>query len=587
MLNTSITLGTTQDKIIVIGSEPECITAAVTASKLGYHVTLITESGCLGGLLTEGMLTALDINFNDDNEVLHNGFFKDFLKACSNGYNIDFKLTQVFFDQVVKDHRINVIHNASNITPIVNQDQLIGLYYTQNNESQNLYGDFIIDGSSDACFSRKLGIPYKKGRSEFGKPHTAAAATLIFSVKDADWQQITSYLHHDNNPRTGFKRNTAWGFNNMYQCPTSHERLQMRGLNLSRQNDGSIIINALLIFNVDPSHKKDVDEAYLLAKTELPTIISYLSKHCPGFEKASLDKIADKLYIREGVRIIGEDTLSSNDVFEHTDFPSTITYGSYPMDLQATKKGEYGNALCGKCLYSIPLGCMIPKGFQNLLVIGRSASFDIMAHGSARTIPVLMSMAENGVVAMDYSLKNHISINKLNKSYKELALFYKHIYYFNGFSRLNLPKSTLSESWYYPYIHDLRSKGFFTLGYAPDDLDSKEYTKKAINNTLTLLTCHSSYQLSQTCKDLIHTLNARTTSRDLCRLASCLLQDNFESLEDLLSKHMIDETIYTHINDAEYLSHGEIYAVLDTIIKRITPYTQLIIYEDPLDVIIE
>ncbi|WP_069997718.1 FAD-dependent oxidoreductase [Cellulosilyticum sp. I15G10I2] len=577
--------GLTSDKIIIIGSEPECITAAVTASKLGYDVTLITESSRLGGLFIEGMLTALDINFNENNKVLHSGFFEDFLKACSNGYNIDFKLTEAFFYQVIKDYHINVIYNAKNLAPIVSQDQLVGVNYTLGNTVQKLYGTFIVDGSSEASFSRKLGIPYKKGRSEFGEPHTSAAATLIFSVKNADWNQIISYLDNDDDIRTGFKRNAAWGFNIMYQCPTSHDRLQMRGLNLSRQNDNSIVVNALLIFDVDPSHKKDVDEAYLLAKKELPEIIKYLSKHCPGFEKASLDKIADKLYIREGVRIVGEDTLSSNDVFEHTDFPNTIAYGSYPMDLQASKKGEYGNALCGKCLYSLPLGCMIPKGIQNLLVIGRSASFDIMAHGSARTIPVLMSMAENGIVAIDYSLRNHISMSKLNKSYKDLALFYKYIYNFNGFKRLELPKSTLNESWYYPYIHDLRSKGFFSLGYTFYDLDSRQHTKKTINNTLTLLGSYSSYTISNECKAFIHNLNDNIKTQDLCKLASYLLNDNFNSLEDLRDKKIIDEIIYTHIANAQFLSHGEIFAILDVIIKKVNPYIPLIIYKDTVEII--
>ncbi len=575
------------NKVIILGSEPECIAAAVSARKLGYDVTVITESERLGGLFTEGMLTVLDINFDYNTRVLHQGFFKDFLTACSNGYNIDYKLTQNFFNSIIEKYGIRVIYRAENIRPIIDKNNVTGAAFLAEGRYQQIKGNFFIDGSSEASFTRKLGVPYKKGRAEFGQPDLAAASTLMFSVKDADWNKITDFLDNDDDERTGYKKNAAWGYNVMYKCPIKDERLQMRGLNLSRQNDGSVIINALLIFNVDPSNKSDMESAYLLAKSELPNIVKFIQKNCKGFEKASLHEVAKTLYIREGIRIVGEDTLSGTDVYEHIDFPNTIAYGSYPMDLQAVKKGEYGSALCGRCLYSIPLGTMIPKGFNNILVIGRSASFDIMAHGSARTVPVLMSMAENSVVALDYSIKKGIPINRLNRSNIDLSAFYKEIYRFNGFTRLMLPKSHLDMSWYSPYIHDLRSKGYFTMGYEAYDFDSIENTKKSINNTLTLFASHSSYTLSKPCKTLIHTLNNTIKISDLCRLSSCLLDKELKSPEDLLDQHIIDETTYYYVNHEKSLTHGEVYAVLDGILKHIYPYKPLIIYRDAENVIKE
>ncbi|EPZ60382.1 FAD dependent oxidoreductase family protein [[Clostridium] sordellii ATCC 9714] len=71
--------------IIVLGSEPESITAAVTAARLGYHVDMITQDNNLGGLFTEGMLTALDLNYVNGDEILHEGFFTEFYNSASNG----------------------------------------------------------------------------------------------------------------------------------------------------------------------------------------------------------------------------------------------------------------------------------------------------------------------------------------------------------------------------------------------------------------------------------------------------------------------------------------------------------------------
>lgn len=582
-----ISVASAKKTIVIIGSEPECITAAVTASKLGYHVTLITEDSSLGGLFTEGMLTALDINYDHDNQVLHKGFFEEFLTGCSNGYNLDLEQTKAFFKQVIDTYDIHTIFDVENIKPILKSDQVAGVEYLQGQELKKTYADFVVDGSSEALFTRKLGVPYKKGRSEFGKPDSCAAATLIFSVQNADWNHIISYLESDDNPHSGYRRNAAWGFSNMYQCPTTHEKLQMRGLNLSRQNDGSIIINAFLIFDVDATQKETLKAARSLAKNELPFIMSYLTKNCPGFENAVLGKVANKLYIREGVRIVGEDTLDGCAVFEHADYPNTIAYGSYPIDLQATRKGEYGNALCGKCLYSIPLGCMLPKGIKNLLVIGRSSSFDIIAHGSARTVPVLMSMAENAVVAMDYSLKNYISIQELNEDPKKLASFYEYLNHFNGFSKIPMPSDMDTLKWYYPYIRDLRSKGYFGTGYASHEIENTENTKKSVTVTLSLFASYSAYVVPENCKKYIHQLSKNITAEELCKILSYMLEDNFNTLEDLYNKNIIDQITYTYTNHGKKLSHADIYAIFDCVFKHIYSTPAIVIYRDPLDFLSE
>lgn len=89
----------------------------------------------------------------------------------------------------------------------------------------------------------------------------------------------------------------------------------IKGLNMARQLDGSIIINAFQIFDVDSLRKESKQQAYEKAKLEIPYIIQYLRKQAPGFEKAVLGQIAEQLYVREGVRIVGEETLTAEDCF--------------------------------------------------------------------------------------------------------------------------------------------------------------------------------------------------------------------------------------------------------------------------------
>ena len=311
--------------VIVLGSEPECIASAVMASNQGYNVIMLTKDSELGGLMTEGLLTIVDVNYDYNNHVLNTGFFSLLLAECGNGHNLDLELLKQFFNDQITSHNIKVYYNSSDFQPIVSREsasKVLGVCFKHEGQPHKVYSDFIVDGSEEASFSRRLGIPYLSGRSEFGFPQQYAAATLVFSVDSVDWDKVVKYLVEDNLLYTHAKRNAAWGYPQMYNYVSSSSKLKMRGLNLSRQNDGSVVINALLVFNTPPDNKTLQQSNYNLAVKELPSILTYMRQNCVGFENASLHQVAKSLYIREGIRIVGEETLHGCDVFEHTSFRS-------------------------------------------------------------------------------------------------------------------------------------------------------------------------------------------------------------------------------------------------------------------------
>ena len=73
----------------------------------------------------------------------------------------------------------------------------------------------------------------------------------------------------------------------------------------------------------------------------------------------------------------------------------------------------------GRSLYEVPLSLMIPKFIDNVVVLGRNASFDVVAHGSARTVPVLMSMAQGAVHAIDYALTNNLNLREVRDNHMQ------------------------------------------------------------------------------------------------------------------------------------------------------------------------
>lgn len=558
--NKKIGISKREKNIIVLGSEPEAITAAVTAARLGYNVDLITEDSTLGGLFTEGMLTALDLNYVNGTEILHEGFFKEFYSSASNGHNLDLEKTKKFFNEITNNENINIVKGVSNITPIVdnkNYQKAVGVLYEKDGKKIQLKGEYIFDGSHEAEYARHMGAEYRTGRSEFGLPNEYSAAGVMFSVNDVNWNEVKKALKNDNDPYTGVTGNAAWGFAEMYNYKPKNDLLKMRGLNISKQDDGSIVINALLAFNVDPLNKESYDNTIEIAKQELPYIVKYMRSNIPGFKNATPGIVAEELYIREGIRIVGDKTLNGYDIIAHSKFKDVIGFGSYPSDLQTSYKDGYGNAMNGNSIYEIPLSIMIPKGIDNVIVLGRNASFDIVSHGSARTVPVLMNMAQGAVYSVDYAITNNLPLREVRDNYMDDVHYeMKEI---GKMKFVEMPKNPYEGHYAEMYIKHLRIRGLLGSKYKDSmPIDSKAQISE-VKSIVNLIKDHSDIDITKNQMDTINSINGDISKQDFISLSKVLFNKDIETLNDLKELGIIDENIYEKINSSDNITNAQIY----------------------------
>lgn len=564
--------------IVVLGSEPEAITAAVINSRLGYNVFMVTEDKKLGGLFTEGMLTAFDINYYDK-KILHKGFFNEFYNNASNGYNLDLEKTQKFFDEIVEKENINLVKEAKNIKPLVDGEEVVGVYYEKDNESFEIKADFIFDGSYEAEFTRKLGAKYRTGRSEFGRHDQYAAAGIMFSVENVDWDEMVKVIKKDKDPETGVNQNAAWGFKEMYDYVPQNDIFKMRGLNISRQDDGSIILNALLVIGVDPLDENSYNEVIEKSKEEIPLIVDYMKKTLPGFKNATVGKIAEDLYIREGVRILGEETLDGYDIIAHTEFEDVIGYGSYPADLQTATKENYGNALNGNSIYEVPLGVMMPKGIDNVIVLGRCASFDIVAHSSARTVPVLMSMAQGASYAVDYALRNNLTLNEVRENHMDEV--HKIMVKEGNMNMPEMPENEYKDSFANEYIKHLRQKGLITTKYFGTLPFDEKADYQEVRSIINLAREYTLIPFTKQQVESIRTLEGEVKKEDLSKLISILVDKPYNSLEEAKNDGIISQEVFERIKTDEVLLNEHLYALMSDYIKYMQKdFRELINVED-------
>ena len=72
-----------------------------------------------------------------------------------------------------------------------------------------------------------------------------------------------------------------------------------------------------------------------------------------------------------------------------------IARGAYPIDIHnPTGQGTVLKRLPPGEAYDIPLRCLLPRGFDHLLVAGRCISGSHEAHSSYRVMPIVMATGQ-------------------------------------------------------------------------------------------------------------------------------------------------------------------------------------------------
>ncbi len=551
--------------VIVVGSDPEGIAAAISAARNSLNTLLVDYRTKVGGLYTLGWLNTLDINYYKTGKhlkIINKGIFEEFYRAVGSRDAFDISLAQQVFETMLTTTKVNLLLGIKDqILPLMDGSKIKGVEVTRDGQKLRLYAKTVIDATQDADLAAAAGVPYKMGRADLGLTGEIGATTLVFAVEDVDWEIVKKDLTTDDNPFTGATDFSAWGYEKMFKAPTKDPNVQMRGLNAGRQQNGTVVINALQVFHVNPLDIKSRQMAMKQAQAELPGIIAYMRRNLPGWEKAKLVGSAPELYIRESRHIKGIKTLTSEDIFQSRFPEDRIALGSYPIDIQARKKGMTGSILSGSSPYGIPLGVMVPVNIDGLLVVGRSASFDTIAHGSARTVPVGIALGQAAGVAARVARKNEIT-------FRQMAVFLPAIRQTQSLLKsqgVDLTPVKVEQpeqkSWAYPYIIKLRSQGLLSRGYQNDYKLYFITTSNSLRKMFHLINYNSNLNFPMEVLES-YDLKEFISGTTYLRIISDTLKHEIKTYQELQDLGLIDRWTLLHLDqENEFLTNEQIYAL--------------------------
>lgn len=421
--------------VVVVGTDPEGIAAAVSAARNGLQTLLIDSRNraVLGGLMTVGWLNSIDMNWDktsaklpgQEQDYYNKGIFMEWYNKTE-GHSFDVTTgANAFYELVKAEEHIDLYMKASSIEPIVQKDGAnVGVHGLTvglpDGTKQQVQAKALIDATQDADVAAASGASFTIGREDLGDAASRMAVTAVFRLNNIDdkaWSLIAKRLNGDGDSNTGVSKMSAWGYGKEMKEyePLNKERVKMRGLNIGRQLDGTILINALQIFGIDGLNPQSVKEGMDIANKEIPNVINFL-KQFEEFKNVELSGIAPELYVRETRHLNGLYRLTVIDLLENRDQWDRIAFGSYPADIQRISPNDNGSVVVDPLKYAVPFRSIVPNNVDGILVVGRSASYDTLAHGSARVIPVGMAEGQAAGAAAKLAIKNGITFRAMAES---------------------------------------------------------------------------------------------------------------------------------------------------------------------------
>jgi hypothetical protein len=415
-----------QMDVVVIGGGAAGIASAMAAARNGAKTLLIEQRGYLGGMGTVSLVPAF-CPFTDKEKPVVRGIGLELLEKmklnCSADYQsryqhsldwvpIDPEVLKRVYDDTVLESGVELLYHTF-VGQIVldTANHNVNTIVVLNKSGRSaIKAKYVIDATGDADIAALAGAPFQKG----GVSGELQPATMCYLVSNVERKRFLDYLKESGDSG---------------QIPLAVEKAQEAGdLPEGRKkvsgfawlSDNLVGVNFGHVFGIDGTNAEDLTRGAVEGRRLVKKQIDFLRSYVPGFEHAHLTATGEQIGIRETRRIVGDYTLTQEDFMSSRSFVDDIARNAYFIDVHLTTSSDKMNIYRlppGKS-HGVPYRCLLPKGLDNVWVVGRSASADRIVQGSLRVMPNCFAMGQAAGTAA--ALASKYSVNSRNVRMEEL-----------------------------------------------------------------------------------------------------------------------------------------------------------------------
>ncbi|WP_242457833.1 FAD-dependent oxidoreductase [Pedobacter sp. BS3] len=430
--------------VLVVGGGPSGIIAAQAAAEDGLKVMLLESRSFVGGNMTIG-LPILGFLGQKGNQIIK-GLPQKFIDrlaardaASEHRYCplhmgitlVEPEAVKTVGLEMLTQSGVDVLLYVFCAGVVMDGDTLRGIIIESKAGREVILAKVIVDCTGDADVAYRAGVPCEQGNEQGGMQ----PPTLMFCLGGVDTEKLRMSIAEE--PRTyltDFIPNEYFGQNNQFIVVGLRSLMQKaredgfklpveRTILITGLREGEIWVNMTRVSGVDGTDPVSLSHGEIEAREQIEQIQKYLIKYVPGFENARFTKMAPFLGIRETRRIVGEYTMTRDDILSCRRFDDAIAVASYPLDIHHPQGGDCTLEWCGDC-YDIPFRSLVPQKVKNLLVAGRCISTTHEAMSAIRVMAPCMAMGEAAgraakMAVHDGIAPSDIDVQKLRKELLE------------------------------------------------------------------------------------------------------------------------------------------------------------------------
>lgn len=416
--------------VVVVGGGSAGIAAAISAARAGAKTVLIERYGQLGGMPTGGEVILIP-SLSAGNTVMIRGVMLEVMErlttlgavcgpsiedagkvdpalmahwgkyfnmtwnheVCYGGY-VDPDMMKIVLSHMVEEAGVDMYLHSWGAKAIVEDGTVKGVCFESKEGRGAVMGKVVIDCTGDGDIFASAGAEFE---TSFREPvHAPGNAEIVHDPSRATSLALVYRLGGVN-----FEKFADYGLANPAELEAHEEAMNkiagyaMKIFPTSR-NDVVWVDNWLLGYS--SIKVKDLTAVETSVRRTLLDVITYLQENkIPGLENPWLYDTAPQLGTRGSRRVLGVHHLSMSDLYGQKTFDDVIAV------LPSTV-----NPKMPQVPSQIPLGVLIPKVIDGLLVAGRCFSSEADANSYTNLVPHCFAYGQAAGVAAAVSVQTGV-----------------------------------------------------------------------------------------------------------------------------------------------------------------------------------